>query len=123
MSVRIDVRQAGEVSVMACQGQITLGGSATEFRNTIRQVIQRGAKRIVIDLGGVSYLDSTGIGELVGAFTNAYNAGAAVKLSSLPAKIYELLQITRLVTVFEIHPDEAAAVRSFEHPPDGSGGR
>lgn len=91
----------------------TLGAAATEFRNTFRELIQRGAKKLVIDLGEVTYLDSTGIGELVGAYTNAYNAQAMVKLSSLPDKIYDLLQITRLVTVFEIHPTEAAAVRSF----------
>ncbi len=113
MSVQIDVRDVNGVSVMACAGQITLGGPATQFRNTIRELIQSGTKKIVIDLGGVSYLDSTGIGELVGAYTNAYNAEAVVKLSSLPDKIYDLLQITRLVTVFEIHKDEAAAIQSF----------
>ncbi len=113
MSVRIDVRVVDGVSVMACAGQITLGAPATQFRNTIRELIQGGVKKIVIDLGGVSYLDSTGIGELVGAYTNAYNAQAVVKLSTLPEKVYDLLQITRLVTVFEIHKDEEAAVSSF----------
>lgn len=113
MSVRIDVREVNGVSVMACSGLITLGAAATEFRNTFRELIQRGAKKLVIDLGEVTYLDSTGIGELVGAYTNAYNAQAMVKLSSLPDKIYDLLQITRLVTVFEIHKSEAEAVRSF----------
>lgn len=113
MSVRIEVREVNGVSVMACSGQIILGAPTSEFRNTFRRLIQGGAKKLVIDLGGVTYLDSTGIGELVGAYTNAYNAKAVVKLASLPEKIYNLLQITRLVSVFEIHPDEASAVQSY----------
>jgi anti-sigma B factor antagonist len=98
---------------MVCSGHITLGAPASEFRNTFRGLIQRGVKKLVIDFGEVSYLDSTGIGELVGAFTNAYNAQAVVKLASLPEKIRNLLEITRLVTVFEICRDQAEAIRSF----------
>ena len=113
MSVRIQVREINGVSVITCSGQIILGASSTEFRNTFRELIQHGSKKLVIDLGDVTYLDSTGIGELVGAYTNAYNAKAVVKLSRLPEKIYNLLQITKLVTVFEIHVDEAAAISSF----------
>ena len=114
MSVRIQVRDVNGVSVMVCSGQIILGAASTEFRNTFRELIQRGSKKLVIDLGEVTYLDSTGIGELVGAYTNAYNAQAVIKLASLPEKIYNLLQITKLITVFEIHSDEAEAIRSFK---------
>ncbi len=113
MSVRIEVRAVNGVSVMACSGQLILGAPTTEFRNTFRRLIQAGARKLVIDLGDVTYLDSTGIGELVGAYTNAHNANAVVKLARLPEKIYNLLQITRLISVFEIHPDEASAIRSF----------
>jgi anti-sigma B factor antagonist len=114
MSVRILVRDVNGVSVMVCSGQIILGAASTEFRNTFRELIQRGSKKLVIDLGEVTYLDSTGIGELVGAYTNAYNAQAVVKLIRLPEKIQNLLQITKLVTVFEIHDDEAGAIGSFK---------
>lgn len=113
MSAPIQVREVEDVAVMVCSGHITLGAPATEFRNTIRELIQRGTKKLVIDFSDVSYLDSTGIGELVGAFTNAYNADAALKLASLPDKIQNLLEITRLVTVFEIYRDQAEAIRSF----------
>jgi anti-sigma B factor antagonist len=98
---------------MACAGQIILGEASSAFRNTLRELLQQGAKKLVIDMSEVTYLDSTGIGELVGAYTSAHNVQAQIKLSGLPQKIHDLLQITRLDTIFEIAVDRAAAVRSF----------
>ena len=113
MPVQIETRQVDGVMIMACSGTITLGQSTSLFRNTLREILQQGSKSVLLDLGQVTYLDSTGIGELVGAYTSAHNAGAQIKLARLPEKIYNLLQITKLVTVFEIFDDEAQAVASF----------
>lgn len=114
MSVHIQTREVNGVTVMACTGTITLGESTSLFRNTLRELLQKGTRKLLLDLGGVTYLDSTGIGELVGAYTSARNVSAQIKLARLPEKIYNLLQITKLITVFEIFDDEAEAVKSFK---------
>ena len=113
MSMQIQVRQVGDVTVMSCDGQITLGEATSEFRNTVRGLLTKGTKKLLIDLERVSYLDSSGIGELVGSYSSASNVGATMKLVHLPKKIYDLLQITKLITVFQVFEDEAEAVRSF----------
>jgi anti-sigma B factor antagonist len=113
MSLKIETRQLGDVTLMSCAGQITLGEATSNFRNTVRELLRGGTKNLLIDLGEVTYLDSSGIGELVGSYTSASGAGARMKLVHLPRKIYDLLQITKLVTVFEIYEDEKAAVESF----------
>jgi anti-sigma B factor antagonist len=114
MSVQIETREVNGVTIMACSGTITLGQATSLFRNTLRELLQKGATKLLLDLSQVTYLDSTGIGELVGAYTSAHNANAQIKLARLPAKIYNLLQITKLVTVFEIFDDEAEAIASFK---------
>jgi anti-sigma B factor antagonist len=113
MAVRIETRIVDGVTVMACAGQITLGESSTRFRNTFRELLQSGMRRLVLDLGEITFLDSTGIGELVGAYTSAQNAGASLKLARVPGKVEELLRITKLDTVFESFHDQAKAVGSF----------
>jgi anti-sigma B factor antagonist len=113
MSLSIKTRQVGDVTVVSCSGQITLGEATSNFRNTLRELLKGGQKKIVLDLGDVTYLDSSGIGEMVGSFTSASSAGAGMKLARLPRKVYDLLQITKLITVFEVFDDEATAVRSF----------
>ncbi len=113
MPVKIETRVVNDVAVMSCSGAITLGESTSLFRNTLRELLQGGATKVVIELGGVTYIDSSGIGELVGAYTSAHSASAKIKLACLPRKIYDLLQITKLITVFEVHEDEAECVRSF----------
>ena len=114
MSVKIATRVVNGVTLMSCSGTITLGESTSLFRNTLRELLQSGARKILLDLAAVTYIDSSGIGELVGAYTSAANVNAQIKLCKLPAKIYDLLQITKLVTVFEIFEDEAEAIRSFD---------
>lgn len=113
MSVDIQTSQHNSVTVLACSGQITLGQSSTLFRNTLREILKQGSRALLLDLTGVTYLDSTGIGELVGAYTAAYNVQAKIKLCSVPQKVVELLEITRLITVFELYPTREEALASF----------
>jgi anti-sigma B factor antagonist len=113
MSFTLQRRTTAGVIVVACGGHMTLGEATSLFRDSLRDILRAGEKKIVLDLADVSYLDSSGVGELVGTYTSATNAGATVKLARLPRKVKDLLHLTRLITVFEVHDDEAAAVRSF----------
>ena len=114
MSLTIEQRQVEDVTVLACSGQITLGEATSEFRNRIRELLNQGVKKLVIDLGNVRYLDSSGIGELVGSYTSASNVGAKMKLANLTKKLHDLLSITKLITVFEVYESEEAAVASMK---------
>jgi anti-sigma B factor antagonist len=111
--MKIDVRTIGDVQILDCSGKITLGDATMTLRNTVRDVLQNGAKKIVINLGEVAYLDSAGVGELVSSFTTTVNKGGKLKLLKLTNKLRELLTITKLLTVFEIYDDEKAALASF----------
>ncbi len=113
MSVKITNRQVGDVSVMDATGRITLGEGASTFRETLRDLVSKGNKKLVLNLADVSYIDSSGIGELVSGFTTVTNQGGQLKLLNLTKRVKDLLQITKLYTVFEVFDDEAAAVRSF----------
>jgi anti-sigma B factor antagonist len=94
-------------------GRITLGDGATTFRDTIRDLANGGNKKLLLNLAEVSYIDSSGIGEMVSGFTTVTNQGGQVKLLNLTKRVKDLLQITKLYTVFEVFDDEAHAVRSF----------
>ena len=113
MSVKLTTRQVGDVSVMDAVGRITLGEGSSVFRETLRELVGRGQKKVLLNLAGVSYIDSSGIGELVSGFTSVTNQGGQLKLLNLNKRVQDLLQITKLYTVFEVFEDEAAAVRSF----------
>ena len=113
MSVKLTTRQVGDVTVIDASGRITLGEGSTSFRDKIRDLVSAGNKKILINMGDVSYIDSSGIGELVSSFTSVTNSGGALKLLNLGKRVQDLLQITKLYTVFETFDDEAAAVRSF----------
>ena len=113
MSVKMTTRQVGDVTVVDAEGRITLGDGATTFRDTIRDLSNAGNKKLLLNLAEVSYIDSSGIGELVSGFTTVANQGGAVKLLNLTKRVQDLLQITKLYTVFEVHDDEAKAIRSF----------
>ena len=113
MSVKLTTRQVGDVTVIDAAGRITLGEGASVFRDTIRDLSAKGDKKILLNLSEVSYIDSSGIGEMVSGFTNVTNHGGQLKLLGLSKKVKDLLQITKLYTVFEVFDDEAAAVRSF----------
>lgn len=113
MSVTMTTRQVGDVTVVDTAGRITLGDGASTFRDTIRDLAAGGNKKILLNLGEVNYIDSSGIGEMVSGFTTVTNAGGQVKLLNLTKRVQDLLQITKLYTVFEVFDDEAEAVRSF----------
>lgn len=113
MSVKLTTRQVGDVTVIDASGRITLGEGASNFRDSIRDLVTKGNKKILLNLGDVSYIDSSGIGELVSGFTTVTNSGGSLKLVGLNKRVKDLLQITKLYTVFEVFDDEAAALRSF----------
>ena len=113
MSVKLNTRQVGDVSVVDVAGRITLGEGSSALRDLMREMVGKGDKKILLNLGEVSYIDSSGIGELVSGFTTVTNSGGQLKLLNLNKRVKDLLQITKLYTVFDVHEDEASAVRSF----------
>ncbi len=113
MSIKASTRQVDDVTLVDLSGRITLGEGSTVLRDTVRDLLGRGQKKILLNLGDVTYIDSSGIGELVSGFTTVSNQGGQLKLLNLTKKVHDLLQITKLYTVFEVHNDEAAALRSF----------
>jgi len=113
VSVKLTIRQVGDVTVMDAVGRITLGEGASTFRDSIRDLAAKGDKKILVNLSEVSYIDSSGIGEMVSSYTTVTNHGGQLKLLGLNKRVKDLLQITKLYTVFEVFDDEATAVRSF----------
>ena len=109
----IDTRTSNGVTILDIQGKITIGEGSAEIRNTVRDLLQAGKKNILLNLGDVSYVDSSGIGELVSSFTRVTNQGGQLKLLNLTKKLQELLAITKLLTVFESFDDEEKAVSSY----------
>ena len=114
MSVKLTTRQVGDVTVVDAEGRITLGDGATTFRDTVRDLTAAGNKKLLMNLAEVSYIDSSGIGEMVSGFTSVTNQGGQLKLLNLTKRVKDLLQITKLYTVFEVFDDEATAVRSYK---------
>jgi anti-sigma B factor antagonist len=101
------------VIVIDVSGRITLGEGCAQLRELIRDQLSKGNKQILLNLADVTYIDSSGIGELVSAYTAVSNQGGQLKLLNLTKKVHDLLQITKLYTVFDIHDDEAKAIASF----------
>lgn len=114
MTMKASTRQINGVTVVDMSGRITLGEGSVILRDTIRDLLGKTQKKILLNLGDVTYIDSSGIGELVSAFTSVRNQGGELKLLNLTKKVHDLLQITKLYTVFDIKDDEAAAVASFK---------
>jgi anti-sigma B factor antagonist len=115
MSLKTSTHFQSNVAIVRLVGNITLGEASSELRDTIRQTLATGHKAILLDLGGVGYIDSAGLGELVGCYATATNQGASLKLLNLQKKVQGLMQITKLTTVFETFDDEANAVRSMQN--------
>jgi anti-sigma B factor antagonist len=113
MSLQATFRDAGNVTVVDFSGKITLGEGSALVRKTVRGLLDDQRTKLLIDLGDVDYIDSAGIGELVTAYTAVKNRGGELKLLNLTKKVKDLLQITKLYTVFDVHSDEAAAIKSF----------
>jgi anti-sigma B factor antagonist len=113
VSVKLTTRQVGDVTVIDVAGRITLGEGSSALREALRDLVGKNQKKILLNLGDVTYIDSSGIGELVSGFTTVTNSGGSLKLLNLNKRVKDLLQITKLYTVFDVHEDEAAAIRSF----------
>jgi anti-sigma B factor antagonist len=113
VSVKLNTRQVGDVTVVDVSGRITLGEGSSVLRDLLRELVAKGNKKILLNLGEVTYIDSSGIGELVSGFTTISNQGGSLKLLSLTKRVQDLLQITKLYTVFDVHEEEAHALRSF----------
>jgi anti-sigma B factor antagonist len=113
VSVKLITRQVGDVTVIDAVGRITLGEGSSTFREIVKDLVNKGNKKILLNLAEVSYIDSSGIGELVSGFTSVSNAGGSLKLLKLTKRIQDLLQVTKLYTVFEVFDDEAKALATF----------
>jgi anti-sigma B factor antagonist len=108
------VRYAEGITVVDLSGRIKLGEGSSILRDTVKELLAKGQKNILLNLADISYIDSSGIGELVAAFTSVRNQGGEMKLLHLTRKVQDLLQITKLYTVFDVKDDEAAAIRAFK---------
>ena len=113
MSFQASVRQTDGVSIVDFVGRITLGDESDLLRDTLNREMERGHKKILLNLREVTYCDSAGLGELVGCYTAITRRGGALKLLDVPRKVRDILQVTRLDGLFELCSDEAAAVKSF----------
>lgn len=113
MALSTKVRKNGNVAIVDLKGRITLGEDTGALRDQLRKVLAQGDKNILLNMRDVTYVDSAGLGELVGAYTTATNQGGAVKLLHLQGKMKDLMQITKLHTIFPTFDDEQAAVQSF----------
>src|SRR5579872_1915468 len=111
--MKTNVRQVNGVTILDCSGRITLGEGSVILRDAVRDLLAKGNKKILLNLGDVTYIDSSGIGEMVSAYTTVRNQGGELKLLNLTKKVHDLLQITKLYTVFDVKDDEAAAVKAF----------
>src|SRR5205807_6125757 len=111
--MKASTRQVDGVTIVDLSGRITLGEGSVVLRDTIKDLLGKNQKKILLNLGDVSYIDSSGIGELVSGFTTVTNSGGNLKLLNLNKRVKDLLQITKLYTVFDVHEDEAGAIRSF----------
>ena len=113
MSMKISTRQVDGITILDLSGRITLGEGSVQLRDSVRDLLAKGQKKILLNLGEVNYIDSSGIGELVSAYTTVRNQGGELKLLNLTRKVHDLLQITKLYTVFDIKDDEANAISAF----------
>jgi anti-sigma B factor antagonist len=113
--MKASTRQVDGVTIVDLSGRITLGEGSVVLRDTVKDLLGKGQKKILLNLGDVSYIDSSGIGELVSAFTSVRNQGGELKLLHLTKKVHDLLQITKLYTVFDVKDDEATAISAFNH--------
>jgi anti-anti-sigma factor len=109
----VNKRQAGDVTILDLKGKITIGVGDVALRNAVQEAINGGATKVVINLRDVTTIDSSGVGELVSAFTTATNRGAKLSLANLPSKVSDILQITQLITVFDVFDSEDEAIRAF----------
>ena len=113
MALRMTDREVSGVDVIDIEGRIVLGEESNSFREKVKSLLAAGKKKIILNLAQVSYIDSAGLGTLVATFHSARSQGATLKLVNLGAKFKEVLQVTKLMTVFDTYDNEAAAIQSF----------
>src|SRR5579862_9255786 len=113
MSVNLTTHEKGDVMIVGASGRLTLGEGTSALRKSMRELVDAGTRRIVLDMADVTYIDSSGVGELVAAYTTVTAAGGELKISTLGKRVHDLLYITKLCTVFESFEDEASAIASF----------
>ena len=113
MSLKISIRHVQNVAVIDLNGRVTLGEASGSLRDTIKDLLAKDHKNILLNMENVSYIDSSGLGEIVGAFATVSNRGGRLKLLGLQQRVHDLMQLTKLYSVFEIFTGETEAVRSF----------
>ena len=113
MSLQISTRAVDQVAIADLSGQLRLGEGTGKLREAVQQLVHDGYRNILLNLAGVSHIDSSGIGELMSNYTTLRNQGGELKLMNLQKNVRNLLQITRLFTVFDVHDDQASALKAF----------
>lgn len=113
MQLRLSTRTAGGVMVVDCSGKLVFGEESAALRDMVKKLIDEKHNRLVLNLNDVSYIDSGGLGTLVGLYTTAQSTGGAMKLARLTPRVGDLLQVTKLVTIFEVFDSEEQAIESF----------
>jgi len=112
MQLKLTTRTVQDILVLNCDGRIVFGEESAELRDNVKALIAQN-KKIVLNLGGVSYIDSGGLGTLVALYTTAHNSGGSIKLCNLTQRVGDLLQVTKLLTIFEVYETEEEAIQSF----------
>jgi anti-sigma B factor antagonist len=113
MELKLSVRAVDGIEVVDCQGRIVFGEETANLRDAVRRIIAH-SKRIVLNLAGVNYIDSGGLGTLVALYATAQNAGVSIKLANLTPRVDDVLQVTKLVTIFQVYDSVEAALESFQ---------
>ena len=113
MSLKINIRENADATILDMSGRISLGDALAELRDSIREALAGNQKNILLNLAEVSYIDSSGLGQLIGSYATVTNRGGQMKLLNLQKRVHDLMQITKLVTVFETYTNEEAALKSF----------
>ena len=114
MTIKTNSRQVNDVTVVDFSGSITSTEGSRVLRNTVRELSSQGRRNILLNLGEVTQVDTSGVGELVSAFTSVRSAGGELKLFNLTSEVHDLLQVTKLCTVFDVQEDEASAIAAFQ---------
>jgi anti-sigma B factor antagonist len=114
VALKMTTREVDGVYVIGLAGRVVLGEESNALRETVKSLLASGHKKIVLNMDNVTYIDSAGLGTLVASHHSAGTQGASLKLSNLGSKFQEILQVTKLLTVFDVYDSEAAAVQSFK---------
>jgi len=113
MSLKMSNREVNGIVIIDLSGQLTLGESSAAIRDEVRDQTNQGLRKILLNLANITYIDSAGLGELTAAYTSVKNRGGELKLLSLTKRVHDLMQITKLYTVFDVYDDEKKAIASF----------